>query len=199
MHPVMEYAGFWRRFLAGMIDCALGLPLYYFMILHPFYKDHPFALNIFYFALFSVFYTGCFLSPWHASPGMWIMRFQARSRDGNFPGAGRVIGWIIMTWVGWLLCGSGLCYISAHFDLNAVNDLQQSCAEQNLDAKDCDDQIADLLQMPYESFAAMYHAALIMGCVLAVIWMLSVALSSEKAGFHNAICGMRFVRGRLKR
>ena len=193
-----DYAGFWIRFFAVLIDMALYAPLHYtFSALigeaHPFITEGVFAG----FALIT--YALFFASQMAGSPGMYLLRFHICDTQGKRITFKHAFTWCITSALGCAFCLGGVIYLQYHFDLSTISELNKSCVEQNIAPEDCTKEIESIIHIPFASFQQLCFAALVMTAFLSIIWVLSIALPKDKTGFHNLICGTRFVKGRLKK
>lgn len=190
-----HYAGFRVRVFAVVIDMILCKPIYdglHFALdeVHPLLADVIFTV----FALLT--YSWFFASHWQASPGMRLLEIRITDRFGDRISFARAMIWCITSMVSWMICLAGVLYLQIHFDLQAIFDLTFSCVKEKLTREDCASEIEPMLGVSYDNFQSMTLAASGMGAFLLFIWALSIALSRDKSGFHNLLCGTRFVRGR---
>jgi uncharacterized RDD family membrane protein YckC len=173
-----EYAGFWRRFLAVCIDLLLSTPVYYGVK-----------------ALAGQ--QGFFSSRWQASPGMYVLRFRITDAHGARIGFGRGLYWMATSLVMWLICFAGVAYLQSQFDLYGIAQLRLSCLQQNIAEEECRNIIQESANnISYTAFMLLVYASLGLFVFLTFIWALSIALSRDKTGFHNVMCGTRFFKGR---
>jgi len=190
-----NYAGFWLRFLAAVIDIIVYIPFYYGIGLAFNNLSHWWAEGVFFvFALLT--YAWFFASPLRASPGMYLLKFHICDVEGERISYLRALMWGISGAVGWSFCFAGVIYLQSRFDIFAVRDLLNSCQTENMAMDDCQREIETLINIPFASFIGLTYAALALALFLSVIWALSIALPKDKTGFHNLICGTRFVKGR---
>lgn len=190
-----DYAGFWVRFFATCIDMALYIPFYYALKLSFGEVYNWWAESVFLgFALIT--YAMFFASPLKGSPGMYMLKFHICDTYGKRISFLRALSWGITGSIGWAFCFAGVIYLQSNFDIFAVSDLMKSCQEKNIAPKDCISEIETLINVPFASFIELCYAALAMALFLSFIWALSIALPKDKTGFHNLICGTRFIKGR---
>ena len=191
-----DYAGFWVRFCAACIDMILYIPFYYGLKLLFGYEYRWWAETLFcVFAL--VTYSMFFASKFQGSPGMYLMHFHICDTRGQRITLSRAIMWGISGAVGWSFCFAGVIYLQSRFDIFAVNDLLRSCKEENIAMDDCIKEIEALINIPFANFISLCYSALGLAAFLSFIWALSIALPKDKTGFHNLICGTRFLKGRV--
>jgi uncharacterized RDD family membrane protein YckC len=221
-----HYAGFWVRFGAACIDLILYLPLYFamgygFTWLSKFLpnaasladssKDATdYAVNTIqtlggplhnwfeaaFFVVSLVTYAWFFASKWQGSPGMHLLKFHICDTEGRRITFKRALLWGVTGSIGLMICFAGVFYLQTKFDINAVNQLAQSCNEQKIDMDDCYKEIEDITHIPYKNYVSLLFGAAGMAIFLMFIWILSIALPKDKTGFHNLICHTRFVKGR---
>ncbi len=190
-----DFAGFWVRFFAVCIDLVLTTPFYVGINL-AFGPAHPWMAGGVFIIITIVAYGVFFSSPWQATPGMRILRFYICDAKGEHIGFKRALLWILTSMVGWAVCFGGIVYLDSRFDLRAVQDMLRSCQDNNVAPDDCAREIESIINFPFPTFMQMAFASLALFGFLALIWGLSVALPKDKTGFHNLLCGTRFVKGR---
>jgi uncharacterized RDD family membrane protein YckC len=187
----IQYAGFWIRVCAAIIDTILYIPFYYtFVKLFPspqFLGDGIFMV----FALFT--YTWWFASKWQGTPGMRVMKFHVCDVNGKRISYLRSFIWGITGTFGWLIMGAGLFYLMQKYDIEAINHYMYSpeVKENGFDPA----MLEQLLGTSIQDY--LFYAAIAVGLffLTSFIWSLSIGLSKQKAGFHNVICRTRFVKG----
>lgn len=189
-----QYAGFWRRFFAAVIDMVIYTPVYYGI--HAACRNHGLA-EIIFAVVAVVSYAGFFASKFQASPGMLLLNFHVCDVRGGRINFKQALLWNVVAAIGVAICFSGLIYMQYHFDLVAIRDLMLSCAEENVRMEDCMSEAETSLNIPYSTFSTMSVVSLLLAVFSLTIWTLSVALAKDKAGFHNLICHTRFIKGRL--
>jgi len=216
-----HYAGFWVRFLSVCIDLLLCAPIYYgirFVFdlalaqstgvsmanatvdfagtaakpheLYQWWFESGFAI------LVLALYAGFFSSKWQGSPGMHLLKFRITDIEGRRIGFKRGLLWCVTSVIIWVICFAGIAYLQSRFDLSAIAQIQFSCLEQNIAPDDCLHEIESITDIPFTSFLELIYASLALFLFLALIWALSIALPRDKTGFHNLICGTRFLTGR---
>lgn len=190
-----DYAGFWRRFCAGLIDLLLFTPFYY-GIRFLSGDQHRWIAEGVYFILALLLYGWFFTSKIQASPGMYLMKFHVCDTEGRKLTFLRVMLWNIAVAIGWAVCCAGVMYLDYNFDINAVLDMMDSCTKEKIAVNECNREIETILNIPFQSFIQLAVASFIMAMFLSLIWALSIVLSPDKAGFHNLLCKTRFVKGR---
>lgn len=220
MPPHAHYAGFWLRFIAACIDLVLYMPVYWGMgiafdyaCLHVLgvsmtdasvdYADvtpsTPHEVYRWWFeSIFGVVallsYSWFFSSKWQASPGMHLLKFRVTGEEGQRIGFLRALAWGITGTFGWLICCAGVLYLQK--DIMIVRDMLDSCKEQNVDMADCVTEVEKAIGISFISFQHLMYAAAGLTVFMFLIWALSIALPRDKTGFHNLICGTRFLKGR---
>jgi uncharacterized RDD family membrane protein YckC len=189
-----QYAGFWRRFLAVCIDLTLSAPLYYGMTYAA--RTYGWLGDTAFSGLLIVAYPLFFSSRWQATPGMYLMNFRITDGQGGRIAFGRGFYWILTSLIMWLICFAGVAYLQSRFDLYGIMQLLFSCHDQNIAQDDCQHEVEQVVNIPFGSFQALVHASLGLFVFLTFIWALSIALPKDKTGFHNLLCGTRFLKGR---
>jgi len=214
-----HYAGFWVRFVAACIDLILYTPLYVGMrYAFDFGVGHMLGAGVadtsidfaggtakpgdiyrwWFEGLFAVValasYAWFFSAKWQGSLGMYLLKFRITDTEGKRISFMRAFSWCITGTVGWLICCAGILYLQK--DIIAVKDMLVSCQEQNVDVLECIPEIEKVIGIPYSSFEQLMYAAVGLTFFMFLIWALSIALPKDKTGFHNLICGTRFLRGR---
>lgn len=189
-----DYAGFWVRFGAVCIDLLLSAPLYHGLS----YLAGPrgWAGEAVFTVLLILAYPLFFSSRWQGSPGMYLFNIRITDAVGNRISFMRGLNWILTSLVVWLLCFAGVLYLQSRFDLIGIAQLELSCFQQNVAFEDCAHEIESAAGISFASFSALVDAALGLFVFLTFIWALSIALPKDKTGFHNLICGTRFLKGR---
>ncbi|HEU5047774.1 MAG TPA: RDD family protein [Rickettsiales bacterium] len=190
-----DYAGFWVRFLSVCIDLAIFTPIYYGIMMLP-GLDYPWVKEAISVVVACAYYAFFFSSRMKATPGMYLLHFHICNADGSKVSVGQAMYWLVTSTIGWMFCFAGIMYIQSKFDLVAVSELRQSCKEQNIGLDDCIAEIETIIHVPFSQFQQLCFAALALAAFMALIWALSIALPKDKTGFHNLLCGTRFVKGR---
>lgn len=190
-----RYAGFWIRVIAATIDLLLYTPLYLFIKKYC-GSNHIILREVVFSVIALGSYAYFFSSKWQASPGMLLMKFHVCDEDGNRLSYPRALWWGVVSSFGVLFCCAGVLYMQYYFNISALNELLLSCAEENVRTEDCLAEVERLIGIPYQTFAMMAGASVIMAVFLLLIWSLSVALARDKSGFNNLICHTRFLKGR---
>lgn len=191
-----DYAGFWVRFLAACVDMILYIPFYYGIEM--LFPQEQQALADTLFCVFAlVTYAMFFASPMHGSPGMYILRFHICDTHGSRISFWRALFWGLTGSAGWALCFAGVFYLQSRFDIFAVQDLMKSCQAENMAPEDCAKEVETMVNIPFDNFMQLCYVALGLALFLLLIWALSIALPKDKTGFHNLICGTRFMKGRV--
>lgn len=190
-----DYAGFWVRFFSVCIDMLIFTPVYVGLKMLP-GLDYPWAKEGLSVLIACVYYAAFFCSKMKGTPGMYILGFHICNANGNKVTAGQALYWLITSTIGWAFCFAGVIYLQSRFDLKAVGDLQTSCIEQNISMDDCAKEIETITNIPFPDLQQLCIAALILAAFMSLIWALSIALPKDKTGFHNLLCGTRFVKGR---
>jgi|GEM_PF-967907 len=191
-----DYAGFAKRFFAACLDMLLYTPFYYYLNKWLGYSHLVLSESLFFvFAL--VTYSLFFASKWQASPAMYLLKFHVTDEEGRRISFRRAVYWGIVGSIGWALCFAGVIYMQSNFDIYSVRDIMQSCQENNIAVPDCNKEIESEIHIPVESFQQICFASLGLAAFLSFIWALSIIVPKDKTGFHNLICGTRFVNGRV--
>lgn len=192
-----QFAGFWIRFIAACIDMIIYTPVYYGIVLAFGDRYRWWAEGVFFvFAL--VTYAMFFACKFQASPGMYLLKFHVCNTHGKRMSFWHAIVWGVVGAIGWIICGAGILYMQSHFDLTAVNDLLESCKEQNINSDDCLKEVEGITGIPFASFTQIIFSSLALFLFLSFIWALSIGLAKDKTGFNNLICHTRFIKGRAK-
>lgn len=189
------YAGFWRRFLAVCIDLLLSAPFYYGI--KALVGPQSWLGEIVFAIVMILAYPAFFSSRLQASPGMFLLKFRITDAEGQRISFGRGVYWIATSLVIWLICFAGIAYLQSQFDLYGIAQLRLSCLQQNIAEEECRHIIAESANnISYTDFMLLIYASLGLFVFLTFIWALSIALPKDKTGFHNLLCGTRFLTGR---
>lgn len=191
-----QYAGFWTKCAAVIMDLLLTLPMY-LAVRAVCGEQHPLLGEILFTLLVLAAYVLFFCSKWQATPGMRFMNVHVSDAEGRTISHARAALWGGVSLLGMLISFSGILYMHAKFDLVAVSQLLKSCVEENIRMEDCVMEVETVIGIPYETFNMMLLSASVLAIFLLAIWSLSVALARDKSGFHNLMCGTRFIKGRL--
>lgn len=188
----IPYAGFWERFAACVIDMILFTPVY--LLLMWVFRDIPTIGGSIFVILALLFYAWFFSSTWQGTPGMHWMKIHICSVEGKRLTFLHALTWGLVSAAFVTLCFSGILYVENRFDLAQIQawmmqDIQMDGA---LDLRG----LEMLLGIPIDQFQRLLIFSLLVFIGLSVIWILSVVLPKNKAGFHNVICRTRFVEGR---
>jgi uncharacterized RDD family membrane protein YckC len=197
MDSPVHYAGFWRRFAAACIDLLIFTPGYvalrYALPRPPGLADGVFIL------LALALYAWLFSSGKQGSPGMWAMRFRIADTHGKRISFSRALWWGVTSAAGWLAVGAGVLYLQARYDLDAINACLNAPEAEILPGGQVSCGLNDAASSQvfgpggYQTF--LFWAMLALGGFFAIslLWAFSIGLSKEKAGFHNVLCGTRFI------
>jgi uncharacterized RDD family membrane protein YckC len=192
-----HYAGFWVRFLSVCVDLLISTPLYYgvMAVLGDYYRWYAEAV----FIVFAILYYGFFFScRWQATPGMRLLKVYITDTHGARISFMRALYWLISSVFLWAICFAGVIYLQSRFDIFAVRDLEMSCIQENIRQADCISEIESVINIPFPSFQQLIYASLALFAFMSCIWALSIALPKDKTGFHNLMCGTRFLQGRVQ-
>ena len=192
-HERSTYAGFWIRFLSVCIDLLLSAPFYYAAQHLP---GKEWVGDTIYTVAFMLAYAFFFSSRMQGTPGMYLLRFRITDVEGKRISFGRAFYWVITSVVLWLICFAGVVYLQSRFDLYGIAQLEYSCLQQNIAPEDCAQEIEKVVNISFADFTMLVNASLALFLFLTVIWALSIALPKDKTGFHNLLCGTRFLKGR---
>jgi uncharacterized RDD family membrane protein YckC len=211
-----RYAGFWVRLLAACIDLILLVPLY--TVCKNFEPRVPHASGAMDesidfvtqampstpdqwafeagFDIFSLLLYAWFLSSrLQGSPGMYLLKFHIADKAGLRISFARAFMWCATAILGWVICCAGILYMWK--DILIVYEMLFSCRDQNIDVVEvCIPEIEKAIGIPFANYQQLSYAAAGMFVFMLVIWALSIALPKDKTGFHNLICGTRFLKGR---
>ena len=190
-----NYAGFWQRFFAVIIDMAFYTPFYYaakigFGEAYSWWAEGFFAI----FALLT--YSWFFSSKMQGSLGMYILKFHICDTAKQRISFLHATIWGITSAIGWAISCAGVVYMMIRFDINAINDITMSCIEENIPSDECIKEIESMINIPYSTYENILYTSTGLALFLLFIWALSIALPKDKTGFHNLICRTRFVKGR---
>ena len=190
-----HYAGFWIRFFACIVDVFL-CSIFYFIILWIVGKDNK-TLGTSIYSILSFFSWNIFLSSrFQATPGMYLFKIRITDRSGRKITFWRASAWQLIVFALFSIFCAGLLYGEWKYDLKALDMVAEQCKEKIISPKVCLDRMSAAVGMPIEQFWQLSREAVLLTLVLYLIWMLSVALTKEKTGFHNILCGTRFLKGR---
>jgi uncharacterized RDD family membrane protein YckC len=189
-----NYAGFWLRFFAACIDMLIYTPIYYGLqfLLKDFYQ--PLLSEAIFVILALIAYSVFFASKMQGTLGMYILKFRICDKEGKKISLSRAFYWTLSSAIGWSLCFVGIIYLQIKFDILAINDLLKSCEIHNVTINECIAEVENITQIPFETFQHLSIVAMTMAAFLSLIWALSIALPKDKTGFHNLLCGTRFVK-----
>lgn len=190
---VMVYAGFWRRCMALLIDLLLMLPVYLLLReagLGPYVAD---AVNL---ALICVLYCLFLASRWQATPGMRAMRVKAVDETHAPIGKGKAAIWCVASVVGVMLVFAPVLRVKPSPETQAITHkvLEVTMAGQAPETA-FDGYTAEQVEayaMYNERLRQMFPVTLLLGFV----WAGTVVVGKQKAGLHNWLVGMRFLKGR---
>lgn len=191
---VSVYVGFWRRFAALLIDLVLMLPLYAALRtlgLGPYVAD---AVNL---VLLCVAYCLFLSSRWQATPGMRVMRVLAVDDALKPLPRGRVALWCAVSVGAVLLVFAPVLSVRPTAEMDAIN---HKVLEAKLAGKDpvsafdgySSQQVAD-----YAHKSEQLRKRAPLSVLLMLLWVGTVVAGKEKAGLHNWLVRVRFVRGKV--
>jgi uncharacterized RDD family membrane protein YckC len=194
MNLPVRYAGFWRRFAAACIDLLLSTPFY--IALRWLLPSPSWLADTVFIFLWLGFYVLLFASPKQGSPGMWMMGFRIVSaKDHARISYGRALWWAASSLAGWLAVGAGVLYLQLRYNLDSISACAYARFSPALE-RQCGGRSLDDLFGTGGLQAFLFWAMIALGAFFGIsfIWALSIGLSGEKTGFHNVLCGTRFIR-----
>lgn len=192
--PHAHYAGLWIRVAACCIDLALFTPPY--LLLRALLPDARLLAESVFAILALLAYAAFFSSCWQGSPGMRVTGVYICTVSGKRLRFSHALAWGLAGTAGWLVCFAGIMYLTARFDLDAINQFLLSRGFEHLPGGLDDPAVTAMIGVPYQEYMFLLLAALGITLVLSFLWALSIALPQEKTGLHNVICRTRFLRGR---
>ena len=174
----MEYAGLWRRVIAILVDSILFLGLYFLL---EYLVKNSFYTYWIYQTLCVSYYVGLTASPYQATIGQLLFKIKIRNADGDQLTLSqaflRFVLWISPSWP--IVIYAGLPHVLEMTD--ALNEVQGNEIAQN-----------KIVTSPEFAAHLRYYLILVgLGLSGGIVWMMSIALSKEKAGIHDKICGQR--------
>ena len=186
-------AGFWRRFVAFNLDLTIFSPLYLVIALFIDYRS-VWADGIFYTTLLLV-YAAMFSSKWQASPGMRCMHVYAVTKEGYELSFLHALVWGAIAGVCLLLCIGPLYLIPNSYDGEAAMQALSSIGSTGIVDLD-DPMLTKAFGMPPMEYMAKVVFGIGFSLIASTVWALTIALSRNKTGIHNLLCGTRIVKGR---
>ncbi len=175
-----------------MIDMLLAAPVYLLL----FYTIPSVRVaEVIFILLLIAGYTRFFSSPWQGTPGMKLMKIRVQTTEGERLSWQHALLWCAVSAVVIVIVFAGMFYIQSSYDLDAIQALmrEMSAAGGHPSLQQMEE-LERLAGMDILEFNAMMLKLFLVTMLLCLIWALSVARGSQKAGFHNWICGTRFVR-----
>ncbi len=188
-----RYAGFWVRFLSVCIDLVLSTPFY---LAAGYLSKKEWVGDTIYTVAFMAAYALFFSSRLQGTPGMYLLKFRITDVAGSRISFRRALYWVVTSMVIWLICFAGIVYLQSRFDLFGIAQLEMSCFQENIGWDDCAHEIESAANISFADFQMLVNASLALCVFLLLIWALSIALPKDKTGFHNLLCGTRFLKGR---
>lgn len=185
------YAGLFRRFLSVLIDLLIATPLYFLLFAS---IPNPQLADAVFIALMVVAYTLLFSSRWQATPGMRAMHVMIETVDHRRLSVLRAFGWCMVSALFMAVAFGAMIYLQTRFDLAAI---QQKIIEAQQTGNEASMQrLEALMGMPYPQFQRLLLMSLAVTGILTLGWIASIIFGRQKAGWHNQLCGVRFVKGR---
>lgn len=178
----MEYAGFWRRTGAMMLDTFVFMLLYFTLDI---FTGHNFFLtNVLYQAACALYFIGMTASQYRGTIGQHALSIQIGTRDDQqlsiIQSAMRYIFWMLPAWP--LVIYSSMPEYGATLDKMSTFDPNSDDAAVFL----------DFMQSPeVQSFMITSGIMVGIASIGGLIWGISIAVSKEKAGIHDLICKQR--------
>lgn len=177
----LQYAGFWRRAAALVVDGLLATPIYIALG----FVFAGYGRDVVLTVLMLAAYTWFFASAWQGTPGMKLLKVKAVDDAGSRLSHGRALLWCVANGAALAIIMGGMIYLQVTYDFDAVTAKVQSGDMAGAQ---------ELLGMSFVAFYGYTLAAFAVFAVLAIIWALTIALGRQKAGLVNRLCGVRFVR-----
>jgi len=111
----IEYGGWWRRFLAALIDFCiaglaqtlfLGVAVFFLLGSASYFFEHILvatlvvaAVSLVYYFAIALYYAACESSPVQATPGKALLGLKVETRDGKKYGFWTALGRFILQWI----------------------------------------------------------------------------------------------------
>jgi hypothetical protein len=187
----MVYAGFMRRLFALLIDLVLAAPIYFGLRA---VVPQLWMADAVYMGFLCVAYGLCFCSLHRATPGMRVMKIHAVDAQGNGLTYARVGAWFGASIVMMLVVFSPILWLQKNVDVMAVNKIITEGTAQG--------QSPDVIMQAFEAKTGMNYTdylnklgtAFVLMLVLAFGWIATIVAGKQRAGLHNWVTGVRFVR-----
>ena len=185
------YAGFWRRLASVLIDLVITLPVYVGLRAT---AEPLWIADAVYVPLLCVMYCYCFASKKQATPGMRIMRVKAVDVQGARLGFGRTVVWCVTSLVVMTIVMSPIYFLQKEIDVRAVNAVMVQAQKQQLSADVVVAEVEALTGMPYDEYYGKLYRAFLISLGLIMLWIGTIVAGKHKAGVHNVMTGVRFIK-----
>lgn len=179
--PQLEYAGFFRRVMANIIDSLVYLALFQIVII--FLTKSSMISYIAGNLIGAVYYVFCLHSKWQATLGKYIMRVFIQTKSGERPSIGKAVMRLVTASIP-VIPASLVTILHP-----GMPELQQAFESENFIR----------IQQTMHDHADLVSLLQITSVVMAVmlpIWFLPIAFTKQRTGLHDMICGTRAVKGR---
>lgn len=177
----MEYAGFWRRSLAGTIDCVFFVILYF--VLDSLLKTDFFYINMTYQAICILYYVGMTTTQYQGTIGQIFLKVKIGDLHGN-----RLS--LIQSIIRYILCALPAWPLIIYISLPKSVEIQSKL--EALTNNQAQEEMVKFIQTPefttYLAYSGIFTGIMLIG---GLIWMLSIGFSKQKAGIHDLIARQR--------
>lgn len=188
------YAGFWRRVAALFIDLLLMLPFYVALQkigFGPYVAD---AANL---LLLCIVYALFLSSRWQATPGMRLLHVAAVDVQHARLGRMQVATWCAVSVVGILIVFAPVLSVTPTPETQEINHKVLEAKFAGQDPLSVFNDYTPEQVAAYAEQAETLRKRAPICLLLAFFWIATIVLSKQKAGVHNVLSGVRFVKGRV--
>ncbi len=190
---VSVYAGFWRRFAALLIDLLLMLPVYLLMRnlgLGTYVAD---LVNL---VLITVAYTLFLASRWQATPGMRLMRVMGVDVQHERLALPRIVGWCALSVALILVVLAPMLSVLPTAETDEINKKVIEAKFAGKDPLSVFDGYTSEQVTAYAEHNERLRKRMPITLLLGFAWIATIVVGKQKAGIHNTLVGVRFVKGR---
>lgn len=192
---LVQYAGFWRRFAALLVDLLLMLPVYVALQkigFGPYVAD---AINL---LLLCIIYALFLSSRWQATPGMRLLHVAAVDVQHARLDSARVARWCGVSVVGILIVFAPVLSVTPTPQMQEINHKVLEAKFAGQDPLSVFNDYTPEQVTAYAEQAETLRKRTPLMLLLVFGWIATIVLSKQKAGVHNLLSGVRFVKGRVE-
>lgn len=178
----MQYAGFWRRTGAIMIDTILFIMIYF--AIDAVMGGNLFYASVIYQILCALYYVGLTATPMQATLGQKLLSVKI----GTLTGDGLNILQSLFRYFMWVLPAWPLVIYTS---LPATEEVMNKMTGFDLTTDEAGAALDFMNSPEVQSFMMTNGILTMIAAVGGIIWCISIGVSAQKAGIHDLVCKQR--------